>query len=325
MQSIVLENISHKYGDTYALQNVSLEIKHGELFTLLGPSGCGKTTMLRIIAGFLQPTAGSVIIDGEDITRQPPEKRGMGVVFQNYALFPNMTVEENIAYGLRLQKLDKAEIEKRCDRFLALTGMEDYRSRKIDALSGGQQQRVAIARALIISPRMLLLDEPMSNLDVALRARMRQELQDIQRQTGVTTLFITHDQQEALGISQRIAVMDHGTVQQVGSPRQIYDHPENEFVAQFVGTINRLSPADAADLGLDAQASRLVRPEQLVLSGEGVDGIPVIVDHVLFDGSCCRYTVKSANDIYRVVALNRGDGDAFSTGSRVYMRLWNGR
>ena len=319
MDNIVLKNISHRYGESPALQNVSLEIKGGELFTLLGPSGCGKTTLLRVIAGFLQPTEGRVFINGEDITDIPPEKRGMGVVFQNYALFPNMTVEENIAYGLKTRKLPKAEIKERCAYYLALTGMGAYRERKIDQLSGGQQQRVAIARALIISPRMLLLDEPMSNLDVALREKMRQEIRQIQRRTGVTTLFITHDQQEALSISHRIAVMDHGVVQQTDTPDNLYNAPRNEFVAGFVGVSNRLHPADAAAIGQNNGASGFIRPERLALFQAG-GGLAVTVEDVRFEGPYYDYTVKSARGTYHVAVLNRG-GEAFAAGACLYMRL----
>ncbi len=322
MGHIVLEGISHQYGDAPALENVDLEIKQGEFFTLLGPSGCGKTTILRILAGFLTPTQGKILLDGEEITHLPAQKRGMGVVFQNYALFPNMTVEENIAYGLRIRHLSKEKIADRCQYFLELTGLTEYRSRKIDQLSGGQQQRVAIARALIVQPKMLLLDEPLSNLDIALRIRMRQEMQEIQRKTGITTLFITHDQQEALSISHRIAVLDRGRVQQIGTPDEIYNHPSNEFVAGFVGVSNQIALEDAAQLGIDLKAHPYLRPERLMLTNDAQNGIAVTVESVQFEGAFYNYTVKSRHKAYRVLMMNRGDSrELFSVGSSAFLRL----
>lgn len=320
MEKIVLQNISHFYGENQVLDNIEIEIKQGEFFTLLGPSGCGKTTLLRILAGFISPTKGKILIDGQDITALPPEKRGMGVVFQNYALFPNMTVEENIAYGLKVRRLPKNEIEQRCAYYLDLTGLTEYRQRKTDSLSGGQQQRVAIARALIVEPKMLLLDEPLSNLDVALRVKMRQELRDIQKKTGITTLFITHDQQEALGISHRIAVMDKGVVQQQGTPDEIYNHPQNDFTAQFVGVSNKISGEDAGKLGINPAACRYIRPEQLCLFQDG-EGLPVTIKEVQFEGAFYQYTVESRTGSYQVTAVNHGEKMAFPQGTKAYLRL----
>ena len=235
MKNIELKEINHYYGKEQVLHDVNISIKEGEFFTLLGPSGCGKTTILRIIGGFIKPLSGSIYVDDKDITNLEPEYRNMGTVFQNYALFPNMTVEENVAYGLKIKKLPKKVIAQKCDKYLELAGMKDYRKKRIDELSGGQQQRVAIARALAIEPTMLLLDEPMSNLDVALRVKMREEIREIQQKIGITTLFITHDQQEALAISDKIAVMDKGRVLQIGTPMEVYKNPVNDFVANFVG------------------------------------------------------------------------------------------
>ena len=201
MKSIELRQINHYYGKDQALENINLTIEEGEFFTLLGPSGCGKTTILRILGGFITPSSGNIFVGDKDITNLGPEKRNMGTVFQNYALFPNMTVEENVAYGLKIKKLPKNTIKEKCDFYLELAGLTDYRKKRVDELSGGQQQRVAIARALAIEPTMLLLDEPMSNLDVALRIKMREEIREILQKIGITTLFITHDQQEALAIS----------------------------------------------------------------------------------------------------------------------------
>lgn len=208
---VVLENLSHSFGDNKVLDNINLTVDKGELFTLLGPSGCGKTTILRIISGFIDPSEGRIFIGERDITALPPEKRNIGMVFQNYALFPHMTVVENVRYGLLVKKLEKKVIDEKVDKYLDLVGMERYRQRKISELSGGQQQRVAVARALAVEPELLLLDEPMSNLDAALRDRMRDEIRELQQKLGITTIFITHDQREALSISDRIAVMNEVT------------------------------------------------------------------------------------------------------------------
>ncbi len=292
MSDVFLKHISHNYGMTRVLKEVDLTIRHGEFYTLLGPSGCGKTTLLRILAGFISPSAGEVWIGEQNITDIGPEKRNMGIVFQNYALFPNMTVRENIAYGLKVRKMPKSEQRERCDFYMDLAGMKEYENRRIAELSGGQQQRVAIARALVIEPRMLLLDEPMSNLDVALRVKMREEIRSIQKKVGITTLFITHDQQEALSISDKIAVMRDGRVLQVGTPDEIYNTPNQEFVANFVGTSNLID-------------GRFVRPEQMQLSRYG-KGIRVRITGVRFGGMYYEYSVESEDREYRVVELNGG-------------------
>ena len=280
MKDITLRNLSHSYDQTKVLKDINLTIHEGEFFTLLGPSGCGKTTILRILAGFIEPTEGSILIGEKDITHIAPEKRNMGVVFQNYALFPNLTVRENIAYGLKVRKASKEVIKEKCDFYMEIAGLMEYANRRIHELSGGQQQRVAIARALVMEPQMLLLDEPMSNLDVALRVKMREEIRAIQQKIGITTLFITHDQQEALAISDKIAVMKDGEVLQVGTPTQVYNHPNQEFVANFVGVSNRIG-------------GHFVRPENLRLSHENNGGIPVQVKNVRFGGMYYEYTVEA--------------------------------
>lgn len=295
MSDIILKNISHSYdGKGKVLKHADITIRQGEFFTLLGPSGCGKTTLLRILAGFILPTEGSVIIGEKDITQLGPEKRNMGIVFQNYALFPNMTVKDNIAYGLKVRKLSKKVIQEKCDYYMELAGLKELENRKIQELSGGQQQRVAIARALVIEPQMLLLDEPMSNLDVALRVKMREEIRAIQQKIGITTLFITHDQQEALAVSDKIAVMKDGEVLQVGTPREIYNHPNQKFVANFVGSSNRMGEV-------------FVRPENLRLSRKNKGGIPVKIKNIRFGGMYYEYTVLSEKEEYRVVEMNLGD------------------
>ena len=310
MSEIVLKNISHSYDTTKVLDHVDITIGKGEFFTLLGPSGCGKTTLLRILAGFIHPTEGQVLIGEKDITNWEPEKRNMGIVFQNYALFPNMTVRDNIAYGLKVRKKSKEFIWEKCDYYMELDGLKELENRRINELSGGQQQRVAIARALVIEPQMLLLDEPMSNLDVALRVKMREEIRAIQQKIGITTLFITHDQQEALSISDKVAVMKDGKVLQVGEPEEIYNHPNQEFVANFVGTSNRIDKKDYALLGIENEEASCVfiRPEQMRLSHEERDGLPVRVLNIRFGGLYYEYTLESEGKEYRVVEMNLGDG-----------------
>ena len=235
---LVFENISKQFGLTHAAEHVSLSIRRGEFFSLLGPSGCGKTTLLRILAGFEQPDHGRVLLDGEDITALPPHKRKVNTIFQNYALFPHLTVRENIAFGLRIVRRPKMEIESEVDRMLQLIQMEDQARKRPDQISGGQKQRVAIARALINKPRVLLLDEPLAALDLKLRQRMLIELDLIHDEVGITFLYVTHDQGEAMSLSDRIAVMNRGRIEQVGMPAEIYEAPRSSFVAAFIGDTN---------------------------------------------------------------------------------------
>ncbi len=238
MISIRLQGIEKSYGTTPVLQGIDLEIESGELFFLLGPSGCGKSTLLRIIAGFLPATGGRVFFGDDDVTRLAPERRDAGMVFQSYALWPHMTVFQNVAFGLEIRKLGKAEIERQVMETLGFVGLEKLRDRPIPQLSGGQQQRVALARALVIQPRVLLLDEPLSNLDAKLRLDMRAEIRRICKEAGLTTLYVTHDQKEALSMADRLAVLDNGILQQVGAPRDVYRRPINAFVADFIGESN---------------------------------------------------------------------------------------
>nr|VFK58859.1 MAG: iron(III) transport system ATP-binding protein [Candidatus Kentron sp. TC] len=237
---IELKNIDLSYGDTRVIKNISLEIDPGEFFAFLGPSGCGKSTLLRLIAGFEQCQRGEIFIGDEEISHLPPWKRNVGMVFQNYALWPHMTVRKNVAFGLEERRMPRNRIKQRVDDALELVGLQDYALRRPNQLSGGQQQRVALARTIVIEPRVLLLDEPLSNLDAGLRARMRQELLELQRKLSLTTIFVTHDQEEANATSDRIAVLKDGVVQQVGAPMELYDRPENLFVAQFLGSANVL-------------------------------------------------------------------------------------
>ncbi len=311
MMHLELTQISKSFGSAIAVEDFNLAVAQGEFISFLGPSGCGKTTTLRMVAGFERPTSGTITIDGNDITNTPPNRRNMGMVFQSYALFPNMTVAQNVGYGLKIAGKTRAEIERRVSELLALIKLEGFARRYPYQLSGGQQQRVALARALALSPQLLLLDEPLSALDAKIRIELRQEIRRIQRQLGITTIYVTHDQEEALSLSDRIVVMCNGRVEQVGTPSEIYNYPATAFVAKFVGHINLL-PVSVTDarhglvrLGsqslragrygqLNGRPIRLaVRPEEInpgaaatanVLSGE--------VESVTYLGSIVRIGLK---------------------------------
>lgn len=264
------------------------------------------------------------MIGDTDITQWGTEKRNMGIVFQNYALFPNMTVRENIAYGLKVRKLPKNVVREKCDYYMELAGLTAIENRRIHELSGGQQQRVAIARAIVIEPQMLLLDEPMSNLDVALRVKMREEIRAIQKKIGITTLFITHDQQEALAVSDKIAVMNGGKALQIGTPKEIYNHPNQEFVANFVGTSNRIEKEQYAWLGIENEDRPyiFIRPEQMRLSRDAKKGIPVRVTEIRFGGMYYEYTAAVGEKVFRVAQMNIGDcSDVWNVGDEGYITL----
>ncbi|HLR51878.1 MAG TPA: ABC transporter ATP-binding protein [Candidatus Avamphibacillus sp.] len=238
MKSVKLENITKKFANTTAIEDINVHIKNGEFFTFLGPSGCGKTTTLRVIAGFYLPSSGKVFFDHEEVTAMKPNKRNIGMVFQNYALFPHMTVFENIAFGLQVRKFSRKKIKEKVERAQEFVRLEGLENRKITELSGGQQQRVALARAIVIEPDILLLDEPLSNLDAKLREETRIEIKRLQVELGITTVYVTHDQDEAMAMSDRIMVMKDGQVQQIGTPQEIYNQPANYFVASFIGESN---------------------------------------------------------------------------------------
>lgn len=297
MGKVTLKNISHKFDKENVLNNINLEIQDGELFTLLGPSGCGKTTLLRIIAGFIKPSVGEVYLSDENITNVSPEKRDIGIVFQNYALFSHMSVYENITYGLKIKKLSKRQIVDTANNYLELVGLYDYKDRKIDELSGGQQQRVALARSLAVEPKVLLLDEPLSNLDAALRDKMRDEIHRLQKTLKITTVFITHDQREALSISDRIAVFNFGECIQIGTPTDIYNNPQGSFVANFVGETNAININNK---------NTYLRPELIKLHNINSSSNPLkgIIIQKSFNGSTIDYIVETKDFEYKVKELN---------------------
>lgn len=271
---IELADVTKRFAATIALDNVSISVAPGEFFSLLGPSGCGKTTLLRIVGGFESPDSGTVRIGDADVTRLSPQSRPTAMVFQNYALFPHMTVGENVAYGLKVKRVAKSEVKNRVAAALAGVGMDALVDRPIAALSGGQQQRVALARAVAVEPRVLLFDEPLSNLDLALRDRTRTEIRRIQQSLGITSLYVTHDQIEAMAMSDRIAVMRSGRIEQLGTPQELFDKPETAFVASFLGSANIIADRSlAAELaGHDAPGPTKVlaiRPQSLTIGSSG--------------------------------------------------------
>jgi len=272
MAFLELTSIQKRFGDIAAVLDFNLAAERGEFVSFLGPSGCGKTTTLRMIAGFEQPTGGTITVNGVDITRRSPNQRNVGMVFQSYALFPNMTVAGNIGFGLKVRKRPRADLDRRVQELLALIHLEDRGDRYPYQLSGGQQQRVALARALAIEPQVLLLDEPLSALDAKIRIVLRKEIRAIQRQLGITTVYVTHDQEEALSLSDRVVVMSEGRIEQVGTPFEIYNFPATTFVASFVGTLNLVSAgvvdASAGRLSLDGQEIHAAK----AVSGAGADG-----------------------------------------------------
>jgi len=305
--SVGLDRVSKSFGAVKVLHDVCLNVAKGEFLTLLGPSGCGKSTILNLIAGFIECDGGEICIDGEVVTKTPTFQREIGIVFQNYALFPHMSVRKNVGYGLEMRKVPRVEIDRRVERALDLVKLADYRDRRPKELSGGQQQRVALARALVIEPKVLLLDEPFSALDKNLRGAMQVELKEIQRKAGVTTFFVTHDQGEALSMSDRIVVMSEGRIRQVGAPEQIYNRPADRFVATFIGDASRFSGlVDEVDGGrlkvmigdtrLDIEAREsscsrgqsvdiFARPESIRIVPDGApDSIAGVVRNVVYQG-----------------------------------------
>ena len=287
---IEITGVNLSYGSTHVLKNVALSIHPGEFFAFLGPSGCGKTTLLRLIAGFAQAQTGKVLLDGQDVAPLPPWKRDVGMVFQSYALWPHMTVAKNVAFGLEERRLPRAEIDRRVAQALELVGLSAYAERRPAQLSGGQQQRVAVARTIAIEPKVLLLDEPLSNLDAKMRVSVRRELRSLQQRLGLTTIFVTHDQEEANTICDRIAVMDGGKVQQVGTPMELYESPANLFVANFLGSANILD--ERSGMPMPAGKRLVFRPQHAALSSPEGAALRGPVTHREFLGATVRYAVR---------------------------------
>ena len=342
---IRLQGVSKRFehrvkGEVYAVREVSLDVRPGELLTLLGPSGCGKTTTLRMIAGFQQPDAGRILIGGQDVTDLMANQRNIGFVFQNYALFPHLSVHENVAYGLRVQKRPEADIARAVGEVLALVGLEGHGGQMPNQLSGGEQQRVALARAIVIRPRVLLFDEPLSNLDARLRVQMRGEIQRLQKALGITAVYVTHDQEEAMAISDRIAVMNQGVIVQDGTAETLYRSPGSEFVAQFIGRTNLLAarvvgvspsrvdlevqgralwtPHAPPDLKAGQTVRLVVRPETIELrpafTGDGLQGT---VTSRVFLGEKVEYQVQVGLDVIQVTDYNPNHTGAPQPGETV--------
>jgi len=308
LKNVKIENVSKQFGKVHGVKDLNLTIKTGEFFTFLGPSGCGKTTTLRMIAGFYYPTEGKIFFDDRDVTLLQPNKRNIGMVFQNYALFPHMTVDENIAFGLQVRKLSKQDIKQKVDRIRGLVHLAQYGDRKINELSGGQQQRVALARALVIEPDILLLDEPLSNLDAKLREETRVEIKRIQSELGVTTIYVTHDQMEAMSMSDRIMVMDNGYVQQIGTPQEIYNRPLNRFVADFIGETNLI---EATIIALQDEEVQVKTKNGLVLTGRKQHSSPTLT-HMIGDNVFISIRPES---------VNQGPGENTLTGTITFVEF----
>lgn len=325
VHAIDLMEISKDFGDTTVLENLNLYIRQNEFLTLLGPSGCGKTTTLRIIGGFEAPTTGKVIFEGKDITKQPPYLRQINTVFQKYALFPHLNVFENIAFGLRIKKLSKDEISSRVAEMLRLVNLSGFEKRDIDSLSGGQQQRIAIARALVNEPKVLLLDEPLGALDLKLRKEMQMELKKIQKSVGITFVYVTHDQEEALTMSDTIVVMDKGRIQQIGTPTDIYNEPKNRFVAKFIGESNIIEglmledykvefagnvfPCVDKGFGKNESVDIVIRPEDLDIVPTDEGQITGRVINVTFKGVHYEMEVQSGDYIWTIHSTIMKDVD----------------
>ncbi|MDH3317668.1 MAG: ABC transporter ATP-binding protein [Betaproteobacteria bacterium] len=347
---VSIEDVNLYYGNNHVLKEVSLAIEPGEFFTFLGPSGCGKTTLLRLIAGFGNAQTGRVRIGGKDITALPPWQRDVGMVFQSYALWPHMTVRRNVAFGLEERRLPKPEIWRRVDAVLELVGLSELAERRPSQLSGGQQQRVALARTIVVEPQVLLLDEPLSNLDAKLRVQMRQELLELQRKLALTTIFVTHDQEEANTTADRIAVMSEGVVQQVGTPTELYDNPANRFVASFLGMANvldgrlasdvgttvfhsasgitvPLSSSQVANRGTGDSHSIMFRPQSVAIRPAGAPepraGVSMqgVIQHQEFLGNLTRYAVAVGESVILVDDAHQPNQRSFSVCTRVGLSL----
>ena len=314
---IKLNNIFVKFDQFEALRDINVHVKEGQFYTFLGPSGCGKTTTLRTITGFIEPSSGSVLMRGEDITHVPIEKRNIGIVFQSYALFPTMTVYDNIAFGLKIKKLSKSEIHRKVTEIASKVDLTDEHLQKaVSQLSGGQQQRVAIARALVTEPAIICMDEPLSNLDAKLRVQLRNELKKMQREFGITTIYVTHDQEEALTLSDCISVFNKGVIEQTGSPNEIYNHSSTEFVANFIGDINKLEPAITSSLNLPENQNHFIRLERIRVELESDSGFDGIIESQEYYGLYIKYYIHTNGQTLKVIEKNDGI-NLYETGDTV--------
>lgn len=305
-EKLIIENLTKKFGKNEGVENINLSVKEHELLTLLGPSGCGKTTILRAIGGFNQIDSGRILLDGKEIQNLQPEKRPTGMVFQSYNLWPHMTVYENMAFGMQIRKCPKEQIKKEIKKMLELVRMDGSEKKYPSQLSGGQQQRIAIARALVLKPSLLLLDEPFSALDAKIRGQMREELKRIQREAGLTVIFVTHDQEEAMAISDRIAVMRRGYMEQIGTPDEIYDHPKTRFVAEFIGEMNFIE---------ENGSSFAVRPEDVTLQLDQNGKYEIF--QMMSLGHYTQAIVKKSEKEILKVFLEKDQAKGFETGNRV--------
>ena len=340
MANIRLEHVSKRFthsvnGEVFAVREVSLEVAQGELLTLLGPSGCGKSTTLRMIAGFEEPDEGRIYIDGRDVTDVLPNKRGIGFVFQNYALFPHLSVFENVAYGLRVQGMGEAAIVKAVGEVLDLVGLARYERQQPHQLSGGEQQRVALARAVVFRPRVLLFDEPLSNLDAKLRVEMREQIRTLQKRVGITTVYVTHDQEEAMAISDRIAVMERGVIVQEDTAQALYYRPASEFVARFIGRANLLSGRVVSALEVEVEGQRLavsghtpgatvqlvVRPEMVELQATTSGDANGRIVTRIFLGERTDYSVALGDSVLQVSVTGHPGGRWMEPGDAVAVRF----
>ena len=307
---IQLDNIVVRFGDFEALHKINVDVREGEFFTFLGPSGCGKTTTLRTITGFIDPVSGAVRVKDRDITHVPIEDRNIGIVFQSYALFPTMTVYDNIAFGLKVKKLKKPEVDKRVREIAKKVDLSDEQLQKaVSQLSGGQQQRVAIARALVTGPAIICMDEPLSNLDAKLRVQLRNELKRMQKEFGITTIYVTHDQEEALTLSDRIAVFNKGYIEQIGTPNEVYNHSATEFVCNFIGDINRLGIDVSRALGADPKMHNYIRLERIHVNVPPKESDVVLegrVESREYYGLYIKYYINLGSQVIKVIEKNDG-------------------
>ena len=317
---IELKNIVVQFGEFTALHDINVHVKEGEFFTFLGPSGCGKTTTLRTITGFINPVSGTVHVKDRDITHVPIEDRNIGIVFQSYALFPTMTVYDNIAFGLKIKKLKKQEIDKKVREIAKKVDLSDEQLKKaVSQLSGGEQQRLAIARALVTGPAIICMDEPLSNLDAKLRVQLRNELKRMQQEFGITTIYVTHDQEEALTLSDRIAVFNKGYIEQIGTPNEVYNHSATEFVCNFIGDINRLSGEVSQKLGVDPAMNNYMRLERIHVNVEPAADdvvIPGVVRSREYYGLYIKYSIDLGSQMIKVIEKNDGI-NIYETGQQV--------